>query len=48
MSERLFARCVQKDDFVLDALAVQIQLKIEPRILRDLAGSIFEFPQLND
>jgi hypothetical protein len=46
--ERLLVGSIQKYDFVLDPPAVQIQLKLEPRILRVLSKSIVKSAQLND
>jgi len=48
VSQRLFAGSIQKHDFVLDTLALQIEFKFEPRILRDRSRSIVKFAQLND
>jgi hypothetical protein len=44
----LLARSVQKYDFVFDALALQFQLKVEPRILGDPLRSVVISAQLND
>ncbi len=48
VSERLHARSIQNHDFVVNAFAVQFQLKLEPSVLGKLPRRRLKFAQLDN